>query len=732
MKTIMRSGITKAIAFILILACTAVAAVTAFDMAEQMDRGYQFDPNFEQSYGFFMSKMKMMDALTAATPQAAANELEAGGYLFHIASAAGESYADGITPETESYLSLPYWFKTEKLSPKIAEIIDTGNGETPETPEIITAPAGQVIDVYPADIIIPSGTDEITNTYVTDGNTAENTDNVPVDEQKDTFRTYVDENAIRHVVRDDGEYTWQSGQGEDVITDEYHEIYISWPGDWTIYAGMTAQAYDELYYDWVHSRESVMEHLYILIGLVILAIALIVYLLWVCGRRNGDGEIHTLLIDRFPVELTAAVGIGGSLMMVFVVIELFIENWRRMAYLTYPLCTVGMVAAAAIFVTALQSIVRNMKNRSFVSQLLSIKIVKLLWKFFVKAFKFAVKLLRRIFGAIAEFLSFLLGQRISVVVMVLFAAYFLLTALLLSMRMLFSSVVLWGIGEYVLFLWLRQADKIQEGIRKIRAGDTGYKIEGCTSPLLSKTADNLNSIGEAVKESVEREVSAQRMKTELITNVSHDLKTPLTSIISYADLLTGMELTPKEANDYAKIVKQKSDRLKKLTQDLFDISKAESGSDTVNTEILDMALLLRQSLAELNSEIEKSGLTFVTDIPEGEVRVSGDGKKLSRVFENLLVNALKYSMAGTRVYVSLSLEDGKAVAAIKNISAEPMNFDPAEITERFVRGDQARTTEGSGLGLAIARSYTELCGGKLIISVDGDLFKAEVKMSVIK
>ena len=196
--------------------------------------------------------------------------------------------------------------------------------------------------------------------------------------------------------------------------------------------------------------------------------------------------------------------------------------------------------------------------------------------------------------------------------------------------------------------------------------------------------------------------------------------------------MTGMELTPKEANDYAKIVKQKSDRLKKLTQDLFDISKAESGSDTVNTEILDMALLLRQSLAELNSEIEKSGLTFVTDIPEGEVRVSGDGKKLSRVFENLLVNALKYSMAGTRVYVSLSLEDGKAVAAIKNISAEPMNFDPAEITERFVRGDQARTTEGSGLGLAIARSYTELCGGKLIISVDGDLFKAEVKMSVIK
>ncbi len=732
MKTIMRSGITKAIAFILILACTAVAAVTAFDMAEQMDHGYQFDPNFEQSYGFFMSKMEMMNALTAATPQDAAKELEAGGYLFHIASASGESYADGINPETESYLSLPYWFKTEKLFPKIAEIIDTGNGETPETPEIITAPVDQVIDIYPTDVIIPSGTDGITTTYGPDGNTAENTDNVSVDETKDTFRTYVDENATRHVIYNDAEYTWQSGQWEEIGTDEFHEIYISWPGEWTIYVGMTTQAYDELHYDWIHSRESVIEHLYIIIGLAVLAIALIVYLLWVCGRRNGDEEIHTLLIDRFPVELTAAVGFGGSLLLAFVVIELFIENWRRMAYLTYPLCTVGMVAAAAIFVTALQSIVRNMKNRSFVSRLWSLKIVKLLWKVFVKAFNFGIKLLRRFFGAIARFFSFLLGQKISAGVMVLFAAYFLVTALLLSMRMLFSSIVLWGIGEYVLFRWLSQADKIQEGIRKIRAGDTGYKIEGCTSPLLSKTADNLNSISDAVKESVEREVSAQRMKTELITNVSHDLKTPLTSIISYADLLAGMELTPKEANDYAKIVKQKGDRLKKLTQDLFDISKAESGSENINLENLDMALLLRQSLAELNSEIEKSGLTFVTDIPEGEVNVRGDGKKLSRVFENLLVNAIKYSMSGTRVYVNLSSEGGKAVAAIKNISAEPMNFDPVEITERFVRGDQARATEGSGLGLAIARSYTELCGGRLKISVDGDLFKAEVEMSITK
>lgn len=707
MKTIMRSGITKTIAFILILACAAMTAVVCMDMADVVTgkNSYGFELDFDDSSSFLRAKADMLNALTAITPEMAAKELEGKGYFYSITNInVWESYVNGIDPALEDYTELPYWFRLEKKTVQISAD-ETGGEGTPTNPEVIVTP-----------------TDGETNDFV-----VEPVEIIPV-----ARADYVDETGTRHFFRGDSEYTWMSGQWESVETDEWREVYLDWPGEWTVYVGMPIEMYDELCVNWVSGRKSALTHLYIIIGVAVFALLLLIYLMWASGRKNGDDEVHTLLIDRLPPELTAAVGIGGPLVICFLCIEPFIEAWVRDEAILFPLCAIGITAATALLVAALLSLVRNIKNRTFISRLLSLKIVKLLWKIIVKIFNLTIKILRNFFGGLARFASYLLGHKISIGVMVLFAAYFLVTAMLLSMRMLFAPIVLWAGAEFVLYRWLSQADKIQDGIREIRAGNTDHRIEGCTSALLSKTADSLNSIGEAVKESVDREVKAQRMKNELITNVSHDLKTPLTSIISYADLLASMNLTPKEANDYAKIVKQKGDQLKKLTQDLFDISKAESGSETVETENLDMALLLRQSLAELHSEIDGSGLTFVTDIPETEVHISGDGKKLSRVFENLLVNAIKYSMAGTRVYVSLKAKDGRAEAEIKNISAEPMNFDPAEITERFVRGDQSRTTEGSGLGLAIARSYTELCGGKLNVSVDGDLFKAVVVFNTIK
>ncbi|MGN1098141.1 MAG: sensor histidine kinase, partial [Clostridia bacterium] len=382
-----------------------------------------------------------------------------------------------------------------------------------------------------------------------------------------------------------------------------------------------------------------------------------------------------------------------------------------------PLSMLAAVVAVSLFIVTTQSIVRNIKNKTFFSRILTFKIVKFLW----------AKLKQLCYGVKKAF-GFLCGNRISAIVLALFAAYTLLITFFIGMGGLFIAFVIFVAAGYFMYRYLVQLDKIKTGIIQIRSGNTDYKIEGCTTELLANAADALNSINEGVKIGVEREVKAQRMKSELITNVSHDLKTPLTSIISYADLLDGMELIPKEANDYAKIIKQKGDRLKKLTQDLFDISKAESGNESVNPERLDIALLLRQSMAELNSDIEKSGLSYVTSIPDKEIFVTADGKKLSRVFENLLVNTLKYSMRGTRVYVTLKSDGDGAAVEIKNISAEPMNFDSSEITERFVRGDSSRTTEGSGLGLAIAKSYAELCGGSLAIDIDGDLFKATVRI----
>ena len=216
------------------------------------------------------------------------------------------------------------------------------------------------------------------------------------------------------------------------------------------------------------------------------------------------------------------------------------------------------------------------------------------------------------------------------------------------------------------------------------------------------------------------------MKSELITNVSHDLKTPLTSILNYSDLLCQEHLTPEEANDYAKIIHQKGMRLKNLTSDLFDISKVQSGAEQMLCERLDACTLVRQALGEQDRSIGDGKLTLKVDMPDHEVPIWADGKKMSRVMENLIGNCVKYAMPGTRVFVSVKEDGNNAVIELKNIANYAMDFDASEITERFVRGDAARSTEGSGLGLAIAKSYVEACGGTFAVSVDGDLFKVQI------
>ena len=259
------------------------------------------------------------------------------------------------------------------------------------------------------------------------------------------------------------------------------------------------------------------------------------------------------------------------------------------------------------------------------------------------------------------------------------------------------------------------------------------RSEGAAQPLhfkeaapLHGAAEDLNALREGIDAAVEQQRRADRMKMELLTNVSHDLKTPLTSIINYADLLCAEPLDGAAA-DYAKIVQRKADRLKHMVQDVFDLSKAASGSLPLAPEAIDLSKLIRQTLADMDETIAASPLTFRTALAP-EAWVLADGERMYRVFQNLFSNALRYSLAGSRVYVELASEDGQAVARVKNVAGYEMEFDPAEITERFVRGDPSRTGEGSGLGLSIAKSFTEACGGTLEVRVDADLFCVQVAL----
>ncbi|MBP0965085.1 MAG: HAMP domain-containing histidine kinase [Oscillospiraceae bacterium] len=282
-------------------------------------------------------------------------------------------------------------------------------------------------------------------------------------------------------------------------------------------------------------------------------------------------------------------------------------------------------------------------------------------------------------------------------------------------------------GMYMAFLYSTYRD-IGKLAARIEAVSKGEKPDGNEiypdSPLYHIYLD-LENIDEGMKKSIEEQVKSERMKIELVTNVSHDLKTPLTSIISYVDLLSKTELSD-EAADYVKVISAKAERLKNIVSDLFDIAKANSGNSNVELENLDLCKLIVQTLADMDDRVNASGMTIKTKLPSAPVIIRSDGKKLYRVFQNLIDNALKYSLKGTRIFIEAEISDGLVKTSVKNTSAYELDFTADEIKERFTRGDKSRSTEGSGLGLSIAESFTAVCGGSFNVVIDGDQFRTEV------
>ncbi|CEQ09363.1 two-component sensor histidine kinase [[Clostridium] sordellii] len=275
-------------------------------------------------------------------------------------------------------------------------------------------------------------------------------------------------------------------------------------------------------------------------------------------------------------------------------------------------------------------------------------------------------------------------------------------------------------------------DKIIKGTKEIKNGNINHKIEVNGKDTLAIFAQDINNLSEGLENAIDEKFRSERMKAELITNVSHDLKTPLTSIINYVDLIKKEEhIEPEYLKDYINILDNKSKRLKVLIEDLFEASKASSGNIELNIEKLDLNQLLRQSIGENEEKISKANLDLKVNLPKEQIYINCDGKRMYRVFENLLINISKYSLHNTRVYIDMKLEEEKVYISFKNISAYELNFEADEIIERFKRGDLARNTEGSGLGLAIARDLVELQGGDFDIQIDGDLFKVNVVFNKI-
>lgn len=292
------------------------------------------------------------------------------------------------------------------------------------------------------------------------------------------------------------------------------------------------------------------------------------------------------------------------------------------------------------------------------------------------------------------------------------------------------------IYSVVIFILIRKyADEISskyriltDATKKIAEGNLDVEIHedlGVFEPL----KDDLERIQSGFKKAVEEEVKSQKMKTDLISNVSHDLKTPLTSIITYIDLLKEENLSEEKRNQYLDTLDRKAQRLQYLIEDLFEVSKASSGNMTLNIESVDVVSLMKQTLLELEDKIQTSSLAVRTNFSEEKVILQLDSFRTFRVFENLVSNITKYALENTRVYIDIVDQNNFVEITLKNIAAEEIKFDVNNIVERFVRGDESRNTEGSGLGLAIAKSFVELQGGTFNIEVDGDLFKVIIKFN---
>ncbi len=453
----------------------------------------------------------------------------------------------------------------------------------------------------------------------------------------------------------------------------------------------------------------------ILSALWLLALVCTVYLLCAAGHRQGREGIALYAVDRIPMDVYTA-GCGLALILLA---NLIFETYPR--NLLYALmAALAILAATALALGWLLSLAARAKAGTLFQNTLIWRVLRLCWRGLSAAGRAALWGLQRLP---------LVWKSILVITALCAVNLFGLMATTYD-----DDVLIWwflccgftGLAGLAIALNLKQ---LQAAIRRMAGGDLTAQVdERYLFGDFRRSGQDLGHIREGMTAAVDQQMKSERLKTELITNVSHDIKTPLTSIINYVDLIKKEQPESETLREYIGVLERQSDRLKKLIEDLIEASKASSGAIASHPEPCDLGVLLTQTAGEYSEKLAAAGLTPVLHTPETPVVVLADGRHLWRVFDNLMNNICKYAQAGTRVYMTLTAQDKTARVTLRNISREELNITPDELSERFVRGDRSRHTEGSGLGLSIARSLAQLQGGALDISVDGDLFKVTVTL----
>lgn len=450
---------------------------------------------------------------------------------------------------------------------------------------------------------------------------------------------------------------------------------------------------------------------------------LTIFLICSSGHRRGQSEVTTGWGTKIPFDIVTGIAVA----YVVLVLMFFFGGNYYLTEITHiiPLLAIAGVTTFSAFLAWLMSFSLRIKLGKWWENTVIYRVLTFVWKIV----KFAGRNLVVLFRNVP-----LVWKAVLIVAGV-------------SVAELFFMIRAWNNYGDLMFLWVASSvilggavlycaialKKLCNGGKALAQGDLGYQVD--TSKLIGDFkmhGESLNSIAKGMTLAVEERMKSERMKTELITNVSHDIKTPLTSIINYTDLIGKEKSDNEKITEYSGVLLRQSERLKRLIEDLVEASKASTGNLEVNLEPCEVNILLTQASGEYEERLKSRNLELVTNQPSTSVIIMADGRRLWRVVDNLMNNICKYAQNSTRVYLTLERTADEAVISFRNISSSPLNISADELLERFVRGDSSRNTEGNGLGLSIAKSLTELQNGNMEISIDGDLFKVILRFPIIK
>ena len=510
-----------------------------------------------------------------------------------------------------------------------------------------------------------------------------------------------------YTVPNDEEITLDGESNIEYITTKYSDFEI-----YTNYIeGFKENSQEAILLNILNSVSLVTDNSYIIIPICsVLTLLMIIYLILSIG---SDKKLNDF--DHIPFEIIIVLSVIISIVP-FIIREGFLN---LDFYVDISIITTTYLLTYTVIMVCLTTLIRRLKAKSF-------------WKTTLlgKIYFWVTKILKKIISNLTYSTNMTVKVIIYGGVMAIIAFCILLLFGFSLLAMVLEFILLLNV-LYKITKFLKSFSKIESRLKEMKEGNNQVPLDvNEFEPELRNMAIYLNQVSEGIEKAIQDRMKSERLKAELITNVSHDIKTPLTSIINYVDLLKKEPIENEKAKEYIEILDSKSQRLKNLTEDLIEASKVSTGNISLRIEKINIVELVRQAIGEFEDRFQKKGLNTILDTSENEIYIMADSKYMYRIIENLFSNIAKYALENSRVYVDLKKIEKKVKLEIKNISKDKLNISSDELMQRFVRGDKSRTTEGSGLGISIAQNLTELQHGKFNLILDGDLFKVKLEFEL--